>query len=368
MQENAGLACLSRLKIVEIASIGPGPFCAMALADLGADILRVDRPGGGPWRNLVTDRGRTVLPLDLKSEAGRATFLDIVAAADVVIEGYRPGVIERLGIGPDVLLARNPRLIVARMTGWGQTGPLAQSAGHDINYLGLTGVMAAMGPKGSAPVPPLNLMGELGGGALYLALGILAAVIEREVSGQGQVIDCAIIDGVASLMAMFTGLLPLGVVTLDRDRGVFSGASPFYRTYACADGEYITIGALEPQFYAELMQRIGAPADMLEAQRDTANWAVRADRLEAIFMTKSRDEWTELLEGTDVCFSPVLHVTEAPDHPQVKARGTYETIDGVQHHAPAPRFSRSTGPAIAALAASARDPGSLLKAWGVEYQ
>lgn len=313
----------------------------MLLSDMGADVLRIDRPGGNGWPNPIIDRGRHTLEVDVRSEAGQATVLEAVGHADVVVEGFRPGVMERLGFGPDDLLSRNPRLIYGRMTGWGQTGPLAKAAGHDINYIALTGALAAITNEEGRPVPPLNLVGDFGGGSLYLALGILAALWERERSGRGQVVDAAIVDGVASLMAMFAGLLPSGAISLEPDRNLLGGRAPFYRCYECADGRYISVGPLEPQFYKELLDRSGAPDELRQRQDNPRGWLEQAGAFAALFKQRPRDEWCSLLEGTDACFAPVLTYEESLTHPHMQARGTYVDVDGLKQAAPAPRFSRS---------------------------
>lgn len=331
------------LRVLEFASIGPGPHCAMLLADLGADVLRIERKGGNGWPNPVVDRGRKRLTLDIRTEAGRERCLTLAEGADVLIEGFRPGVMERLGLGPEILHARNPRLVYGRMTGWGQTGPLARSAGHDINYLALTGALAAIGGREGPPLPPLNLVGDFGGGSLYLAFGIMAALWERERSGLGQVIDAAIVDGVSSMMSFFAGLLPSGAISLQRDRNLLAGAAPHYRCYTCADGRDIAIGPLEPQFLSELAQRIQAPDNLLQDVRDPDRWAAQGEHLAALFVSRTQADWCELLEGTDACFAPVLTLEEAAQHPHMHARGVYRDIDGALHAAPAPRFSRTPG-------------------------
>lgn len=351
---------LSGLRVVEFAGIGPGPHCAMLLADLGAEVLRIQRAGGNGWDNPIADRGRSVLTLDIRSEEGRARCLAITDQADVIIEGFRPGVMERLGLGPDVLLKRNPRLIYGRMTGWGQHGPLAKAAGHDINYIAVTGALAAIGEKDGTALPPLNLVGDFGGGSMYLALGIVSALYERQRSGQGQVIDAAIVDGVAHLMSFFAGLLPRGAIDLGREGNLLAGAAHFYRCYKCKDGREISVGPIEPQFYAELLKRIGAPAELQEAQADASLWGERSEQLAAIFATRTRDEWCALLEGTDACFAPVLTLRESLEYPHLEARGTYVEADGLRQPAPAPRFSRTPG----AVEAGA-DPAALLERWGV---
>ena len=333
-----GQGPLTGLKVVEFAGIGPAPFCATLLSDLGAEVLRIDRPNGGAAPNDVTARGRVgSLALDLKAEADRETALQAIAAADVLIEGFRPGVMERLGLGPDDALTANPRLIYGRMTGWGQTGPLAHAAGHDINYIAVTGALDAIGPKDGGPVPPLNLVGDYGGGALYLAMGILAALHERHTSGRGQVIDAAVVDGTVSLMGVFSWLPHDGLTSMKRGQGLLNGAMPFYRTYECADGRHVSVGPLEPAFYAELRTRLGlSPQPHGDIDAQTAELA-------AVFAAHPRDHWTALLEGTDACFAPVLSLAEAPEHPHVKARQVFTEAFGVVQPAPAPRFSRTPG-------------------------
>ncbi len=343
MAEQARTGPLAGVRIVEFAGIGPGPHCVMLLSDLGAEVLRFERPGGNGWPNPVIDRGRHTIAVDIRSVEGRAIVMETVEHADVIVEGYRPGVMERLGFGPDDLLARNPRLVYGRMTGWGQTGPLAQAAGHDINYIALTGALAAITDGERRPVPPLNLVGDFGGGSLYLALGIVAALWERERSGKGQVVDAAIVDGVASLMAMFGGLLPSRMISLEPDRNLLGGQAPFYRCYECADGKHVSVGPLEPQFYAQLLERVGASADLRQQQNDPTNWSERARILAVLFKQKTRDEWCSLLEGSDACFAPVLTYDESLTHPQMQARDTYVEVDGLTQAAPAPRFSRTPG-------------------------
>lgn len=331
------------LRVLEFASIGPGPHCAMLLADLGAEVIRIEREGGNGWPNPVVDRGRKRLTLDIRTDAGRDRCLALAENADVLIEGFRPGVMERLGLGPKQMHERNPRLVYGRMTGWGQTGPLAKSAGHDINYLAITGALAAIGGQDGPPTPPLNLVGDFGGGSLYLAFGIMAALWERERSGQGQVVDAAIIDGVSSMMTFFAGLLPSGAISLERDRNLLSGAAPHYRCYTCADGRDIAIGPLEPQFLAELMQRIDAPELLRTGCNDPALWAEQSEALALLFASRTQADWCALLEGSDACFAPVLTLEEAAQCPHMRERGVYRNIDGAMHAAPAPRFSRTPG-------------------------
>jgi len=339
MPKNLVRGPLSGLRVIEFSSIGPGPHCAMLLSDLGADVVRFERVGGKGWPNPIVDRGRATTVVDIHSEEGRALCLDASDRADVVIEGFRPGVMERLGLGPEVLLMRNPGLVYGRVTGWGQTGSLAKTAGHDINYIAVTGALAAMG-RGDKPIePPLNLIGDIGGGSMLLAFGILAALYERQRSGRGQVVDAAIIDGVTSMMAVFAGLVPSNRISLDHDRNPLSGAAPFYRCYVCSDGRQISVGPLETRFYKQLLAAIGAP-DLSESDHDR-DWAAQGELLAAIFRTQTSDHWRVLLEGTDACFAPVLHLSEAPEHPQIKERGTYVEHEGQLQAAPAPRFSRT---------------------------
>ena len=332
---------LAGLRVLEFAGIGPGPHCAMQLADMGAEVLRIERPGGNGWPNPVVDRGRTCITLDIRTDAGRQRCLELVQRADVLIEGFRPGVMERLGLGPDELSKLNPRLVYGRMTGWGQTGPLAQTAGHDINYIALTGALAAIGPRQGEAVPPLNLVGDFGGGSMFLIVGILAALLERERSGKGQVVDAAIVDGTASLMSFFSGLLPTGRIDMRQGHNLLGGATPWYRCYLCADGRQIAVGALEPAFYRELVRRSGAGEALQEQAVSNEGQAAQAEQWAQLFAQRSRDEWCELLEGSDACFAPVLGLEEAADHPHLAARQTWQTLDGVLHSAPAPRFSRS---------------------------
>lgn len=334
---------LDGLRVLEFSAIGPIPHCGMLLSDLGAEVLRIDRPGGYGWPNPVSDRGRATITLDIRSSEGRERAIELAGQVDVVMEGLRPGVMERLGLGPDVLCKRYPRLIYGRMTGWGQDGPLSKVAGHDINYIALTGALASMGYKDAPSVPPLNLVGDYGGGSLFLAFGILAALLERQKSGKGQVIDAAIIDGTASLMASLAGLVPSGTMSLNRKESILGGAAPFYRCYICADGKQIAIGALEPQFYLKLLDLIDAPASLREAQNDIENWAERTDLLGGLFRTKTRDDWCAILEGTDACFAPVLELAESFQHEHMRAREVYVEHDGLPQAAPAPRFSRTPG-------------------------
>lgn len=334
---------LTSLKIVEFAGIGPGPFCGMLLSDLGADVVRIDRKGQGRGApSDITSRGRRSVGLDLKSPAAIEACLKLIESADVVFEGFRPGVMERLGLGPEVCLKRNPKLVYGRMTGWGQTGPYSQAAGHDMNYIAITGALHAIGTK-DKPVPPLNLVGDFGGGALYLAFGLLAAVIHARQSGQGQVIDCAMSDGAASLMAMFYGFKAGGAWKDERRSNLLDGGAHFYDTYECKGGRWVSIGSIEPQFYALLLEKTGIEDPEFAKQMDRSAWPELREKLAAVIATKTRDEWTEIMGGTDVCFAPVLDLDEAPKHPHNAARQTFVEVGGVTQPAPAPRFSATPG-------------------------
>lgn len=344
---------LNGYTILELAGIGPAPMTGMMLADMGAEVIRIERAGGSDPLSKkpgfdpkatkdVSFRGKKSVVLNLKEAAGVETLLRMVENADVIIDPFRPGVCEKLGIGPDVCMARNPRLIFARMTGWGQDGPLAHAAGHDINYISLTGALYATGRKGEKPVVPLNLVGDMAGGGMLLMSGILAALLEASNSGQGQVIDAAMVDGAAQTMWMFHGLQALGMWNA-QERGVnlLDGGAFFYDTYECADGHYVSIGSIEPQFYAQLIELAQLDSEQFASQHNVAEWPAQGEALAAVFKTKTRDQWCELLEGSDVCFAPVLSMLEAPDHPANVARNTYINVDGVTQPAPAPRFSRT---------------------------
>ena len=359
-----GQGPLSGLKIVEFAGIGPGPFCGMLLSDLGADVIRIDRKSGGrSGRTDVTARGRKSVALDLKSPAAIETCLKLFESADAVFEGFRPGVMERLGLGPAIALARNPKLVYGRMTGWGQTGPYAHAAGHDMNYIAISGALSAIG-MGDKPVPPLNLVGDFGGGALYLAFGLLAGVIHARSSGQGQVIDCAMSDGAASLMAMFYGMRAAGSWSDNRRDNLLDGGAHFYDTYQCADGEWVAIGSIEPQFYALLLEKTGITDPEFQGQMDRARWPSLRAKLAAVFKQKSRAAWCAIMEGTDVCFGPVLSLEEAPRHAHNLARQTFVEIEGVVQPAPAPRFSATPGVIAGPPPAIGQHSRSALEAWG----
>jgi alpha-methylacyl-CoA racemase len=333
---------LAGVRVVELAGIGPGPFCAMLLADLGADVLRVDRPAASrPGWPTVLARGRRSVAVDLKHPDGAGVVLDLVAAADALVEGFRPGVAERLGIGPDACLARNPRLVYGRVTGWGQQGPWRLAAGHDIDYVALAGALHPIGQAGGPPVPPLNLLGDFGGGGMLLALGVAAALLEAGRSGTGQVVDAAMVDGAALLTTQFHELLAAGLWREERGANLLDGGAPFYGVYETADGRHLAVGALEPRFWTELLRRLGLDAGDLPAQLDRDGWPLLRERLAALFRTRTRDEWSELLAGTDACVAPVLGLAEAPAHPHNRARGTFVDVGGVTQPAPAPRFSRT---------------------------
>jgi len=331
---------LTGVRIVEFAGIGPGPFACMMLADMGAEVVTLDRVGAKKNMKSVAGRGRKVIELDLKDEAAVAQVLELLASADVLIEGFRPGVMERLGLGPDVVLARNPKLVYGRMTGWGQGGPLAQAAGHDINYISLTGALAAIGTK-DKPVPPLNLVGDFGGGALYLVVGVLAALLEASKSGKGQVVDAAMCDGAASLMSMFFDMIASGRWVEGRETNFLDGGAHFYGIYQCACGNFISIGAIEPQFYALLREHVGLSDAAFDAQMDRKAWPELKAKLTEIFKRKTREEWCKIMEGTDICFAPILTMAEAPKHPHMAARAVFVERHGVTQPAPAPRFSRT---------------------------
>jgi alpha-methylacyl-CoA racemase len=358
---------LQGLKVVEFEGIGPAPFCGMLLADLGADVVRIDGPrtraGGGPAD--VTGRGRRSVRLDLKAPADLETCLQLLSKADALIEGYRPGVMERLGLSPDVVHACNPRLVYGRMTGWGQTGPLAHAAGHDLNYIALTGALGAMGEADRPASPPLNLIGDYGGGALYLAFGMLAGVLHARTTGQGQVIDVAMTDGVASLSAMFWGMRAAGLWQDAREANFLDGGAHFYRCYRCKDGQYVSIGSIEPQFYGLLLSKLGLTDPAWTAQMDRGAWPDLSRRLADVIATYTREELNALLEGTDVCFAPVLSWDEAADHPHNVARGTFVTRDGVTQPAPAPRFSVTPGEIGAVAPRPGQHTDEVLTAWGV---
>ena len=370
---NASRGPLSGLRIIELAGIGPGPFCAMMLADHGAEVIRVERPGGikiGTIREPASDplrRSRKWIRIDLKQPEGKAVVRDLCRTADGLVEGYRPGVMERLGLGPEALLADNPRLVYGRMTGWGQTGPYAQAAGHDINYIALAGALHAFGRAGDKPTPPINLVGDFGGGGMMLAFGMLAAILHAQRTGEGQVIDCAMTDGSALLMAMIWGLRAEGAWRDERGVNQLDTGAHFYDTYECADGRFISVGAIEPHFYAELRRRGGfADNPDFDPQLDRSCWPALKDKLAAVFKAKTRDEWCALLEYSDACFAPVLSMSEAPDHPHHLERGTFAAVGGKIQPMPAPRYSRTVTAAPVAPAPDQDDAADLLSAIGYD--
>ena len=348
---------LQGIRVLEFAGIGPGPFCAMLLADMGADVVRIDRASSAAGRAPVDPllRGRRSLGVDLKQPAAVEAVLRLVAGADALVEGFRPGVMERLGLGPDVCLARNPRLVYGRMTGWGQDGPLAQAAGHDINYIALAGALEGIGRKGEPPLPPLNLVGDFGGGGMLLAFGVLAGLLEQKRSGKGQVVDAAMVDGAALLMSMFWGMRHIGMWSEVRGTNLLDTGAHFYEVYECADGKYVSLGSIEPQFYAELVKLAGLDAAQFP-QLDRPHWPDLKRRQGEVFKQKTRAEWCRIMEGSDVCFAPVLAMSEAPAHPHNVARRTFIELEGVTQPAPAPRFSR-TPPEVARPPARAGEHG-----------
>jgi alpha-methylacyl-CoA racemase len=353
------------VKIVEFAGIGPGPFCGMLLADMGADVVRIDRADARALSDLA-NRGKRSVAVDLKKPEGVEAALSLMDQADALIEGFRPGVMERLGVGPDVALTRNPKLVYGRMTGWGQTGPWASMAGHDIDYIALTGALHTMGRAGEPPAPPLNLVGDFGGGALYLAMGMLAGIIEARTSGKGQVVDCAMVDGAASLMTMFFNMKAMGMWSAERDSNLLDGGAHFYDTYECADGKWLAIGAIEPQFHAVLVKGLGLPEDTFGNYLDRANWAEHSKRVAAVVKTRTRDAWMTVFEGTDGCVAPVLSMDEAPTHAHNAARGTFVDAFGVTQPGPAPRFSRTAAAVNGPPALAGKDTSSVLAGWGVD--
>ena len=333
---------LSGTKNIELAGIGPGPFCGMLLADMGAEVIRVDRAGSAPRRAVdVLTRGRKSIAVDLKSDAGKEAVLKLCESADAIFEGFRPGVTERLGLGPNDCMARNEKLVYGRMTGWGQEGPMAQAAGHDINYISLVGALHGIGEKGGKPVPPLNLVGDFGGGGMMLAYGLVCAMLEAQKSGKGQVVDTAMVDGAAILMGMFFTMMGVGAYSMERGTNLLDGGAHFYGTYETKDGKYISLGSIEPQFYALLVEKAGLDTERFSAQMDGGRWDEFKAELTQVFKTKTRDEWRELMEGADVCFAPVLELDEVHEHPPNIARNSFLEIDGIVQPAPAPRFSRS---------------------------
>jgi alpha-methylacyl-CoA racemase len=363
---------LSGYRIIELAGIGPGPFAAMMLADMGAEVIRVERaqsvrgqaPNGAHWD--VSLRGRRNIAIDLKNPDGVETLLSLVENADALIEGFRPGVMERLGIGPDVCVARNPKLVFGRMTGWGQEGPYAASAGHDINYISLAGALAHFSRAGEAPVPPLNMVGDYGGGGMFLAYGVVCALLEAQKSGKGQVVDTAMVDGSAVLMTMFWAMKNIGMFDENKPgTNLLDTGAHFYDVFKCSDGKYVSIGSIEPQFYALLLEKTGLVDDPAFAQQmDASHWPALKIKLAEVILTKSRTQWCEIMEGTDVCFAPVLTMSEAAKHPHNVARKTFIEVDGVAQPAPAPRFSRTSAALPTAPAHAGQHSRAVLADWG----
>jgi len=363
------MGALSGVRVVEMAGIGPAPFCGMLLADMGADVLRVDRLAAAdigipmPPRYDLLNRNKQSVAVDVKSPAGRETVLRLVAEADALIEGFRPGVMERLGLGPEPCVAANSKLVYGRMTGWGQSGPLSHAAAHDINYLAITGALHAIGRAQGGPVIPLNLVGDFGGGALYLAMGILAALLSARATGVGQVVDAAVSDGVANLLTMHYGFKQAGEWSLQRASNLTDGGAPFYDVYLTQDDRYVAVGAVEEKFYRDLVSRLGLSDADLPHQYDRAKWPTLRERLQEVFRTRSRDEWCELLEGTDACFAGILDMDECVGHPHNRARHTHVDVDGVLNPAPAPRFSATPSELRKAPPAPGEDTDSALLKW-----
>ena len=359
-------------KVIELAGIGPNPFCAMLLADMGAEVIRVDRVVDGGLgipmdpKFALLDRSRRSIAVDLKSPEGIELILSMVEQSDALIEGFRAGVTERLGVGPEDCLKRNPRLVYGRVTGWGQDGPLAKAAGHDINYISLIGAAHAIGPADTPPPPPLNLVGDFGGGGVYLALGVVAGLLEAKSSGKGQVVDAAMVDGAASLMTAIYGMRAAGIVTDDRGSNILDGGAHFYNSYETADGKFISIASIESKFYQQLLELTGFDDPEHQAHKDKSSWAPNAEKMAALIKTKTRDQWCEILEGTDVCFAPVLSMAEAPEHPHNVARNTFLKENGVTQPAPAPRFSRTPSQIQKPPSAHGADTEAVLSDWGFD--
>ena len=359
---------LQGIKIIEMAGIGPGPFCGMVLADLGAEIIRVDRASaaGTGSRQDPANRGKKSIAVDLKSAEGVEVVLKLVETADAIFEGFRPGVMERLGLGPDICAARNKKIVFGRMTGWGQYGPLSQAAGHDINYISITGALAAIGRPDSPPVPPLNLVGDFGGGGMLLALGLVSALLESKSSGKGQVIDAAMTDGSALLMSMFYSMKASGAWNEEVGTNFLDGGAHFYDSYECKDGKYISIGSIEPQFYAMLREVAEIKDPIFDNQMSRKEWPEKKEAIMKIFLAKTRDEWCDLMEGTDICFAPVLSMWEAPDHPHNVARKTFIELEGLSQPAPAPRFSRTEAEVSSPPSIAGEHTDSILKDLGYD--
>jgi alpha-methylacyl-CoA racemase len=364
------MGTLSGYKIVEFAGIGPAPMCAMLLADMGADVLRIDRAEDAALgvaletKYSLLSRGRKSVAIDLKKPEGVAAAMKLIEKADALLEGFRPQVMERLGLGPDECLKRNPRLIYGRMTGWGQEGPLAHAAGHDINYIALSGVLASIGRRGEAPVPPLNLVGDFGGGGLYLALGVVAGLLEAQKSGKGQVVDSAMVDGAASLLTAIYGMHASGMWSDKRGENILDTGAHFYDVYETKDGQYVSIGSIEAKFYAELLKRSGLEGQEMPRQMDRKAWPDLKEKFSALFKAKTRDEWCKIMEGSDICFAPVLSMAEAPNHPHNQERGTFVEVEGVVQPGPAPRFSRTPSKIQRPPAKPGEHTEEALREWG----
>jgi alpha-methylacyl-CoA racemase len=365
---------LAGIKLIELAGIGPGPMAAMMLGDFGADVVRIDRIGAkrasyaADPQFAVNSRSRRSIAIDLRQPAGVELVLRLVTGADGLMEPFRPGVAERLGLGPEVCLAHNPALVYGRVTGWGQTGPLANAAGHDLNYIALTGALHAIGRTGDKPAVPLNLIGDYGGGGMLLAFGMVCGLLEAGRSGKGQVIDAAMVDGAAILFSAIYGMHASGSWRDERASNVLDGAAHFYDVYETLDGKYISIGSIEPQFYALLLSKLGLADDVLPEQMDRSNWPALTERFATIFKTKTRDQWCEIMEGSDVCFAPALSIAEAPEHHHAKAREAYVEVGGVRQPAPAPRFSRTPGSARPAPRVPGIDGDAVLADYGFSAQ
>lgn len=357
---------LDGLRVVEMAGIGPAPLAGQFLSDLGAEVILITRKSGKANKADINNRGKRSVALNLKDPKGIEAALKLIGSADVLIEGFRPGVMERMGLGPDDCLHANPRLVYGRMTGWGQTGPMSQMAGHDINYLGITGVLHAIGKRDLPPIPPLNIGADYAGGTMFLLLGILSALFERQHSGRGQVIDAAMVDGAPALLALIHSMIAMGKWGEQRESNLLDGGAPFYRSYECADGKYMSVGPLEPQFFAQLVDLAGLPADHKITQNDESEWPQRHDLYAQVFRTKTRDEWTALFDGSDACVAPVLTWSEAPQHPHMKARGVFTEVDGVTQVTPAPRFSRSAPGPVGKPPAPGSDTETVLAELGYD--
>ena len=358
---------LKGIRILEMAGLGPGPLAGMILADMGAEVINVERALDNSKTRIpdCNRRGKKSITLNLKDSKDIVLLLRMVEKADVLFEGYRPGVMERLGIGPDICLARNPKLVYGRMTGWGQTGPLSQAAGHDINYISLTGALHGIGRKGTRPVPPLNLVGDYGGGSMFLITGILAAYIEAQKSGKGQIIDAAMTDGSAVLMSIFNTLDAMGRWSPVRGSNLLDSGAHFYDTYETKDAKYISIGSIEPQFYSLLLEKTGLDNEEFRQQMNPSKWSSLKTKMEEVFKTKTRQEWCDIMEGTDICFAPVLDYKEAQQHPHNVERKTYIKIDNIKQPAPAPRFSRTVSEVQFGSRAAGEDTERVLKEWGI---